>query len=335
MTHPTLLPLFALLALPFANLQAADPDPATQKAAAEALGAAVVAHEIVYDDDGNVIKIALSNHTGTPRGKAGNPDAPGIEAELFTRILELPHLQAVAIEKQPIGNDSYALLGQLNNLTDVRLHYMDRDKADSEAPLFLNDLPKPLTILEIKHNFGIKGGCMESLKPQPELLKLELDTGFATDEAVAFITQSPKITNLQMHRTSMNDEQMRTVLAALPNLEILEIKPANQKENPITVRTLQALANAENLQVFQGVSGWGDEIVFEGGLDVFVNLPNLKQINFRPKGIENILEHPAIQKLHEARPDILINGKLGGEAGQAPIGIDSETNWDQGVTTHG
>jgi len=48
-----------------------------------------------------------------------------------------------------------------------------------------------------------------------------------------------------------------------------------------------------------------------------------------------ILEHPAIQKLHEARPDILINGTLGGEEGQSKIGIDSEANWDQGVTTHG
>lgn len=334
MTRSTLLLLLILFTLPTFILRA-DPDPSAQKAAAEALGAAVVAHEIVYDDQGNVIKIALSNHTGTPRGKAGNQEAPGITPELFERILELPHLQAVAIEKQPVGNDSYALLGQLKNLTDVRLHYMDRDKADSEAPLFINELPQPLTILEIKHNFGIDGGCMESLKPQPELRKLELDTGFATAEALEFITQSPKITNLQMHRTSMSDEEMRTVLTALPNLEILEIKPANQKANPITVRTLQALKHCPNLKVFQGVSSWGDEIVFEGGLDVFVALPNVKEINFRPKGIDNILEHPAIQKLHEARPDILINGKLGGEEGQSKTGIDSETNWDQGVTTHG
>lgn len=332
---PRLLLPVILLSILTARLPGAEPDPA-QKEAAAALAAAVVASEIVYDDEGNVVKIALSNHTGTPRGKAGNADAPGLTPELFQRLLELPHLEAIAIEKQPVGDESYALLGQLKKLRDVRLQYLDRDLATADAPMFINELPEPLEILEIKHNFGIDGGCMEKLKPQPELVKLEIDTDYASPEAVAFIQGSPKIRNLQIHRTTMTDEDLQQVLAALPELEILEVRPNKEQENAITTRSLRGLANNPKLQVFRGSIRWG-EIVYEGGLDVFEQLPGVVQIDFSPSDYKegDILEHPAIRKLHEARPDILINGKLGGSEGQTKLSIDAEYNWDNGVNTHG
>jgi hypothetical protein len=50
------------------------------------------------------------------------------------------------------------------------------------------------------------------------------------------------------------------------------------------------------------------------------------------------LAHPAVQKLHQARPDILIlweEKKLGGVDDRETEQEDEDWNWDGGVTTHG
>ena len=96
----------ALLSLPALVPGATTTQPA-QKAAAEAIAAGAIASEIVCDAEGKVIKLAISNHTGTTRGMAGNKAAAGVTPELFVRIVELPDLEAIAIEKQSLGDESY------------------------------------------------------------------------------------------------------------------------------------------------------------------------------------------------------------------------------------
>ena len=150
-------------------LTAAQPDTEHQ-AIVDAFSEVTVAQKAIYDDQGHVVKLALSNHTGTGFWEAGNKQPPpGVDDALFQRVLELPTLQAIALEMQPLSNQGYSLLGQLKRLTDVRLHYIGKygpasNPPDKDAPLFINQLPRPLEVLEIKHCFSIRGGCMEKLK---------------------------------------------------------------------------------------------------------------------------------------------------------------------------
>jgi len=322
------------------SLPAADPI-ATEKAVVDAFREAVVALEAVYDEQGHVIKLAVSNHKGTPRGKAGNQDAPGLTADVFARILELPNLQAIAIEKQPLGDDSYALLGQLKQLTDVRLQSLAADSgATPNAPLFINDLPLPLTVLELKHHFSIKGSCMSKLKPQPELIKLELDNGFAGPDALPFLQHCGKVENLQLHRTSMSDEQFQQAMARVPALRILEVRPNSQPTAGfMTSASLRALKACPQLEQLFMSQQW-KSITFEGGLDALVGLKNLKIFTLDPSDLKEFsIQDEAIQKLHTARPDILIQVKKKSLGGHPEAKLEAKDgppwDWDKGVNTHG
>ncbi|GAB4456183.1 MAG: hypothetical protein OHK0029_13680 [Armatimonadaceae bacterium] len=187
----------------------APPDP-QQKEIADQFCARNVMCQVVYDDEGHVEKLALSNHLAFWEDKdKGIAPPPAVNDAEFEQITRFSRLNAIFLEKQPLGNASYALLKNHKGLKDVRLHYAEEKDGgkglpDADFPLFINDLPG-LTVLEIKHNFKIKGGCMDRLKPQPELVKLELDTGYATGDAVPFIRAATKLKNLQLHRTAMND----------------------------------------------------------------------------------------------------------------------------------
>jgi hypothetical protein len=263
------------------------------------------------------------------------------EAVFQEGIVKLTHLEAIAIERQNLSDASYALLGQLEGLRDVRLHYMQAAAgATPDAPLFINRLPLPLEVLEIKHNFSIKGGCMDRLKPQPELRKLELDTGYAEPACVAFIKQSPKIENLQIHRTTVDDAGLQQIFAALPKLEILLVRPNGQKrlENRITGRSLRGIVHCPELRLVILGLEW-KEFPYQGGLDALAKLPKLEKVVFAPTDIEGFsLEDPAIQQLHQARPDIEIHvgrQSIGGVPGRETEQEDTDWNWDGGVTTHG
>ncbi len=335
-------PLFALLlALLPAQAPAAEPDPA-QKAAVEALTANAINHTVLWDENGNAVKLAISNHGAFKKDKDA-PEPTPMGDEGFRNVLALPKLQAIALEHQRMSDAGYALLTNLAELADVRLHYAwgpgKGGPVTKEFPLFLNALPKPLTVLEIKHNFAVDGGCMEKLKPQPEIDKLELDTSYSAPPAVGFIQAARKLRNLQLHRTSMSDDDLQKVFAAIPNVEILEIRPtgpADASAAPITTRSLRGLKNCQKLRVLNMSINWR-EIVFQGGLDALAALPDFKFLNCNPGDYKqgNILEHPAILELHKARPDIRINNTLGGNPDEKSPQIDAEYNWDRGVTTHG
>jgi hypothetical protein len=255
---------------------------------------------------------------------------------VFRRVLELKHLQALAIEKQQIGDETYHMLGRLKKLRDVRLHGMQAEAgATVEAPLFINDLPLPLHVLELKHNFGIHGRCMSRLKAQPELRKLEIDTAYAARDAAGFIEQSPRLKNLQIHRTTMTDTDLQRVFGALPELEVLLVRPRELRMDPVGMHTLRGLRNHGHLRLIILGMHWG-ELRYEDGLDALATIRSMRQLNLNMPGAA--LSHPAVQRFHRERPDVLIWIKretLGGQPGQEREREDTEWNWDRGVTTHG
>ena len=341
MKHPALALLLLVLSAALCLQARTDISADLQTEAAKQLTSQSALSKVIADAKGNITHLAFSNHDNLRKDKS-IPTPEPISATTFRRILELPHLQAIALEHQKLGDADLALIGQLKNIHDVRLHNLRGAKkggtATADAPLFINNLPMPLTVLELKHNFSIDGGCMEKLKPQPALIKLELDTGYCTNDAVPFIQAATKLRNLQLHRTTISDSNFRGMMASLPHLEILEIRPSNKYPDPITGTSLQALAANPKLQVLKLSLFW-TTLPFENGLDVFVKHPGIKFLVISPSDLKELtVNSPAIQALHAARPDIRITvhkESIGGEPGARAPNIDNEFNWDGGVRTHG
>ena len=341
--HPVIrYPLAAALAVFFAPVLFAQPSPAEQEAAVAALTSSAVRSTVLKDTAGNVTHLAITNHANLWRGEGPAP-APLDPAIFRENILKLPFLEAIGLEQQLLGDEEYALLGNLQRLRDVRLHYMyfrrRGNLATADAPLFINQLPASLQVLELKHNFHIEGGCMDRLNPQPALVKLEIDTGYATPAAVPFILAAPGIRNLQIHRTSMSSADFARVVQGLPSLEILEVRPQANRDDPITGRSLEALRAHPSLQILRASLNWR-VLDWDNGLSALASIPTLRHIVINPSDIDAYKEqgtsHPSIQRLHQARPDIRIqvgNSSIGGDGASAPK-VDEEFNWDNGVTTH-
>ncbi|MBL6766149.1 MAG: hypothetical protein ISQ14_14435 [Verrucomicrobiae bacterium] len=314
--------------------------PKGQKEIAGVFAAKCIGSRIVTDKAGNVVKLALSRHGW----KEGIKMPPGVSDAGFGAILKLPKLEAVFIEKMPLSDESYALLGQIRSLKDVRIHYPTLAKPlPNSAPhqvtdrfaRFLNQLPG-LRVLQLKHIFGMRGDGMAGLAPQSELEHLELDTVCAKASAVPFVVAATKLRNLQVHRCEWTDADLQRVLGALPQLEVLELKPNKMPRDPIAGRSLRGLANCPKLKLLQLTGRWAD-LAWDGGLDVLEKLPALRQVNF--VGFKDLTaESEAVQRLHKARPDLLIKVGvriLGGKPGQKPLGVDDGYDWGGSVTTHG
>ncbi|MCP5541034.1 MAG: hypothetical protein H7A52_12905 [Akkermansiaceae bacterium] len=311
-----------------------------QRRIADAFASRSVGSKVITDAEGNVTKLALSRH-GAPDGTLM---PPGVGDAEFGDILRLPKLEAVFIEKMPLSDASYALLGQLGALKDVRIHYPTQSKPlPNSAPFtatdrfaqFLNHLPG-LRVLQLKHIFGMKGDGMAGLAPQPELEHLEIDTVCAKASAVPFVVAAKKLRNLQVHRCEWTDADLQKVLAALPELEVLELKPNPMPEDPIAARSLRGLVNCPKLRLLQLTGRWAN-LDYEGGLDMLASLSSLEQVNL--VGFDDLtIQSESVQRLHLARPDLLIkvgSQTLGGRPGQELLGVDDGYDWGGSVTTHG
>jgi len=313
----------AVLCLGVAGSSVRSTEAESQREVAERLGALAEGYNVKTDDAGNVVLLALSNHSIHRKDKKA-PPAPGVRDDDLAAIAKLAKLQTVFLEKQPITNEGYKVLAKLPELIDLRLHYLNAKKfrgrqgyayplADANAALVVNGLRRPLKVLEIKHCFAVKDVSIHRLRPQPELVKLELDTTFAGPEAVPFILGSPKIRNLQLHRTTMSDPDLVRALKALPALEVLELRPAqprNNKAAAITARSLRGLAGHKKLRAIHMGLRWPD-MAYEGGLVHLAGIPTLEVVDLRDAEPAVELARPAVERLHKARPDLTIIVKDG------------------------
>lgn len=315
------------------------PDPA-QRAVAERLIAASNSGRVLYDEHGNVVRLALGRIPPEEVAKGGKL-ARGVDDAMFADILQLPHLEGIFLEMQPLSDAGYALLGRLKKLKDVRIHYpIGADAPASYASptpatdrfaQFLNELPG-LHALQLKHIFTVPGDGMAGIKPQPELVHLELDTICAGPSAIPFLKSLPRLENLQLHRTSLSDAQLQDVARHWRTLQVLELKPDRKlpPTNYITGRSLRALEPCRNLRFL--VLGWDwKEMPFENGLDALTRMPSVRQLSIGEIGIKGFgSDSAAVQALHRARPELLLivkGQRLGGQPGQKAENVDDGWTW--------
>lgn len=310
---------------------------------AEKLGSKADAMSMETNDQGEVVSLALSNLQSHRKAKdKAVIENPGITDADLAELLQLTALRSLFLEKQALSAEGYAQLTKLPHLEDLRIHYPgdrfifghhDYPPIQPDFAVFVDRLSDGLRHLELKHGFDVKGdggSVLAALNPRPNLEKLELDTSFATSEALPFILSSPELVDLQLHRTSMTDSDMQQIFAALPKLRILELRPLAIKEDPISPNTLRGLKDHGSLERIYMNMNWGGPMTWEGGLEYLATIPSLKLISLGGYKPRLTADDPAIVRFHQARPDVSIN--LGSASENINAGLEPYTSRDLETT---
>jgi hypothetical protein len=260
-----------------------------------------------WDDEGNITQIRFSNH-GVYKGD--QPEKPGVDDEDMLGLLAFPHLKDIGWEKQRVGDKGTSLLKHFPQIEQVRFHYMagwfrdnqQRDKIQADFMLVVDGYEK-LKALELKHLFALDATSVHKFKhPFPALEYMELDCESAGPPAVHLVSLAPKLKGLELHRTTLSDEQFGKIVDLAPNLIYLELKPKGHRQGFVTGRSLRHLARLKNLQVLRlSHNGW-KPLGFEDGLEHLVELKSLKSV-WIP---DSATTEADIEKLRKARPDLEI-----------------------------
>jgi len=235
---------------------------------------------------------------------------------------------------QPLTDADYAKLKQLPELEDIRLHYVGHTKEHPElegqttadSAKVIDAFPN-LRILELKHSFGLNKETAPQLGPQPDLVKLELDIPYSRTPSVPLMQSATKVRNFQLHRTSLTKDEFISVIRNMPELEVVEVRPAWPAN--LQSDSLVAFKDHPKLKAIAMSLDWG-ELQWEDGLEHLASCPNLEVVQIGVKGIG--IDSPAIQKLHEVRPDITIMAggkKLEGTGEWKTFPRDAGYEWNE------
>lgn len=260
-----------------------------------------------WDDEGNVTEIRFSNHQ-VYRGD--QPEKQGVTDADMKGLPAFPKLKDVGWEKQRVGNAGTAVLKQMPDIEQVRFHYMagwfrdhdQREKIDADFMLVVDGFRK-LKHLELKHLFALDATSVDKFEHEfPALEYVELDCESAGPEALHLIALAPKLKGLELHRTTLTDEEFSKLIDLAPNLVYMELKPRGHREGYITGASLRHVARLEHLQVLRlSHAGW-KPLGYDSGLEHLVGMKSLKTL-WLSKGI---VSRADLAKLRKARPDLTI-----------------------------
>ena len=298
MKHLTALTLFFAATIS----QAESPTPDAQQALAKELAAKVQRSEIWKDEDGNVTGLVFINHQALTK-EAG--EKPGINDNDLAKLTNLPKLEAVNFEAQPIGDEGLSVLKNMPGLKQIGFHYMAKHPdatATPECVEVINGKPH-LEILEIKHNFRMKSFAIEKITtPMPKVWRLVLDTPVTAEQTLHLARLCPNVRDLQLHRTKISGKQLAGLANAMPNLEVLWFKPRGD----LTAEHLAALKGFQELRIFSPQS-FRNQLPWEDGWDALLELPALERVELFSRGDHN---GDSFKRLLKAKPGLKIDGKL-------------------------
>ena len=300
--HLTSFLLFALL-LPVAavgetpdSLQEIIPEGGTpvaeQRAAIVAWAGEVKECHVLYDAEGNVVRISV---TGAE---------PGLDAEDFALLPSWPHLRSLHMQHQRPDRDSLAQLAALPEFEGICLMNIGNDPETGKPSLenayieVLFPLADRLRNLDLVHTFGYKldQPPFEEWPELPALERLVLEGG--GDENLQLFAKTPNLRVLGMHRSRMSPEALAQLPDLLPELRVLMIKPAAKDFDPTFLKAFQRLRHQETLTFHH----YGpDKIGWENGMQLLVEMPQLNRVVF---GGTTGQDWTAAERLQSARPDL-------------------------------
>ena len=124
---------------------------------------------------------------------------------------------------------------------------------------------------------------------------------------------NPQVLDFELHRSSLNNDQVGEIAAALPNVRRLALKP---NSNGFDAGAMKHLKELGNLEVVALWSFSQEGLYWDDGISHLAEIPSLKRIETNG-GREN---WPALKRLKEVRPDIEIN------SGKAIV-VDRDESW--------
>lgn len=273
-----------------------------QRALIEDFAAKTYRCQATWDEAGSLATLVLSHHGIDRKDQA---EKPGIADDDILKLAGIASLRELTLVKQPITERGYAVVATLPQLTTFWQEYVP----DGIAPDFTAPLRSctGLKVLAIKHNFALNGKItpMADLPDQPDLERLVLDMSSATPEAIDFIVRCPKLRELQLHRTRIDGAGLARIVAALPHLETIWLKP-EQNQAKLTCSDLRELRAASRLTTV-ALHQWGKRpLRFDDGLDHLAAMPGLVEVNFGGSG--RSADDPDVAALAQARPDLRLTG---------------------------
>jgi hypothetical protein len=234
-----------------------------QLATVKRLAALVCRMNVTYDEADNVVALNFSNH---PIACGPSVMPRGLTDEHARELLQFPELKRVRFEKMPMALTAagYQTLARIPGLEAALFAYVLGD------PTFMHAVRdhRHLKVLELKHLFQIEGTRLAELPSYDELRVLELDVDSAARAAaVPFIKRHPKLISLQLHRTTITNADMGEIVAAVPDLEGLELKPAGSSLDDGVFIHVGKLKRLKVLQLTNvSVPSWDAGGKFLGGL---------------------------------------------------------------------
>lgn len=276
---------------------------AQQRTLAKQLGDKVQRFEMWTDKAGHVTGLVFINHQALTES-AG--EKPGIDDSDLRALLNFPHLTAINLEAQPLGDKGLTVLKEFPKLKQIGFHYMAKADAASATPdcITVIDGMRDLEIIEIKHNFRMKGFHVEALKnPYPKVWRLVLDTPITAAQTMHMVRLCPNVKDLQLHRTEITAEQLAEIGHLLPKLEVMWLKV----KGGLRAEHLQAMSNFRRLRIFSPQS-FKDQIDFDDGWNSVAELPNLRRLEvFGNPGAGNLT---AIEQLKEVHGELIVGKDL-------------------------
>jgi len=293
----------------------ATPDPTGQQKLAKALGAKVHRFQMRCDDSGDVAALVFINH---PMYRRKRGEKRGIDDADMARLPSFPRLRMIHIERQPVSDAGVAVLRQFPDLEHADFHYMNSAFKDAGHPgritpdfiLAVNGCRK-LRVLEVKHNFALRGTSVHKLEGFPELRRLILDNDAAGPRALDLIARCPKITDLQLHRTTLTDAQFARLVGLVPDLEVLWLKPAyhlkpGERINHRSLRHLKALGKLRILSLQHRAM---PPLPFDDGLGHLVAISSLERLELTPD-VMKAVDPAALTRFRAARPNLVVTDSL-------------------------
>ncbi|NRA36499.1 MAG: hypothetical protein HRU15_00020 [Planctomycetes bacterium] len=217
-----------------------------------------------------------------------------------------------------LSDDAFKALEQW---PDLEVFCVERHIGDRKGSFqqYLKPL-KRLRWLELKHCSKQGDSRIDTLPHYPDLIRLELDDASAQAKCIAFLEKNPQIIDLEIHRTQMNNEQMRKILNALPKLKRFHFKQSfgewqRKKEAllPLTVACFAALKDHQHLEILD-IIRWNDSQVFwQDGIEHVAHISSLKRVEFIRPPHKDAKDHPAAVQLFSLRPELhpkAFKGKL-------------------------
>ena len=290
MFHRT--PLFTVITLfTFSALQAAQPTKEQLEDWAKTKSQVI----LEFDEQDNLVRISGTEKRG--KGEPLNDADVAVLAQIPTiKVFEWNNPRITAKGVQSIGT-----MEQLEVLTLWLGGGID--DIDASAILALDNL-KNLRKLDLKHSFSVKGEpVIQTMTTFPHLQWLTVDTVHSDSEVVEFLQKNPSITELELHRTQMSNEDFAKVTEALPNLVYLELKPLRRADGIVGNAGLASIKNLAKLQKLTlSHTGW-KPLEWENGVEHLVDAPSLRLLN--TNAVDEFTGSP-LEKLAQARPDIAI-----------------------------